>query len=340
MNSSNHSHANHSHAIEAGPHGAPTASPPSPIAAAIDIGSNSVLCLVGQRTTGDNIRPIADRCRITRLGRGLESTMLMSPEAISATLAAMEEYMTLADSLGAAKVVAVATAAVRKAKNRDAFLAEVARKLGIEVRVLSGAEEAKLTAKAVAATLAEFARNEGVVVDLGGGSTEVAHLVDGTVKEVESLQIGVVSLTERHLLGDAPGRQRVETAVHDAADVLGTSTLLSSLPGALPAAGVGGSATTLATLLAMEEYDGDRVHGTHIDVQQLTAVISQLQEMPSKARAQLPGLPADRSEVILAGAVILREALRTLGASRLTVSDRGLRWGVLIETIDQLTTSE
>ncbi len=301
-----------------------------PRLAAIDIGTNTVLlCVADLGPAG--LAPVADSAIISRLGQGLDRSGELHPDAIARTLAALDRHAAEAAAAGAARVAVVGTAALRRARNAGVFLDEAKRRLGLEVAVISGEEEARLAFEAVARSREEDGAAAGriLVLDIGGGSTEVIAGEGRRLDWARSLDLGSVRLTERFLIDDpppAPQRQALIAHVRTAFEGL------PEPPGAGPMdlVGIAGTNTTLAAMKAgLRVYDAEAIRRTPITPSDLDELIGRLSRMPAAARLALPGLEPGREDVILAGAVIAREALARFRMAAMSVSDRGVRHGVI-----------
>lgn len=297
--------------------------------ATIDIGTNSVLLLVAERR-GDTLAPLIERAEITRLGRGVDRTRALDPEAVVATLECLADYATVAREAGATRVTAVATSAMRDARGGEAFRARAQALLGVEPRVISGEEEAALT---FAGALSGLGLQGSVLVfDLGGGSTEVIRGEVGPAGAVparaRSLDVGCVRLTERYLRGDPPGEAEIEAVCADARTALGTLEA-GFLGGSPRVVGVAGTVTTLAACaLGVTPYDAGRVHGARLSAAEIDRLTAEFARLPLAVRRSLPALDPRRADVIIAGSAVVGEILAWAGADALLVSDRGVRWGL------------
>jgi exopolyphosphatase/guanosine-5'-triphosphate,3'-diphosphate pyrophosphatase len=295
--------------------------------AAIDVGTNTVLLLVAERR-GGVLAPVLERAEITRLGRGVDASGRLDPAAIRETVRVLADFAASARSLGATRIACVATSAARDASNGAEFFEEARRAAGLVPGVISGDEEARLV---WASAWRDFGAGGGplAVLDVGGGSTELSF-GDGPLPHGRtSLQVGAVRLTERHVRSDPPAA--AETArVRDAArDALGALRGLALSPGGR-LIGVAGTVTTLSAVAqALPVYDAERVHGATLARDDVEALVARLGRLTVAERAALPGMEPKRADVILAGGIIVAEAMALLGFDRLTVSDRGVRWGLL-----------
>jgi exopolyphosphatase / guanosine-5'-triphosphate,3'-diphosphate pyrophosphatase len=299
--------------------------------AVIDVGTNSTRLLVADVAAG-RVHELDRRSRVTRLGRGVDLSGTLSTEAIDATCEVVGEYVAAYSELGASEVVALATSAVRDAANGDAFIAELRERFALGARILDGEEEALLTFRG--ATTEHQLDQPVVVIDIGGGSTE---LVVGGAYGVEfqaSVQAGVVRHTERHLATDPPRPAELEDL---AGDVLGLlSSALSSQAGVYAESGiaVAGTPTSLAAIdQRLEPYDPGRVEGHRLSLDSIQHMLSELAGMPLARRREVPGLDPDRAPTIVAGVVILIEAIRAFGLTEIEVSERDILHGAALESV-------
>jgi exopolyphosphatase/guanosine-5'-triphosphate,3'-diphosphate pyrophosphatase len=296
--------------------------------AVIDIGTNSVKFLVGERTPDRRLRALADRGEVTRLGEGLDASGRLSGAAIERTVAAVARMIDEARHDGAVEIAAVGTAGLRIAENRDAFVDALRERTGITVEVISGEEEARLAYVAATSTL-PLGEGRLAVFDSGGGSSQFTFGRAGDPEERFSVDVGAAKYTERFGLdGSVPAE-----VVSDARAAIATD--LSRLDGRRPtesAVGMGGTSTNLAAIrLGLAEYDPDAVHGTRLDAAELDRQIELFRNSDTEARRSIVGLQPNRAEVILAGACIVRTILEKLGHESFLVSDRGLRHGLFME---------
>jgi exopolyphosphatase / guanosine-5'-triphosphate,3'-diphosphate pyrophosphatase len=296
--------------------------------AVIDVGTNSVKLHVGERHTGDVWRTIIDRAEVTRLGEGLRETETLQPEPIRRTAEAVVGMVGEARRAGAAEIAAVATAGMRIAGNAAELVDAVQERCGVGIEVISGEEEARLAYLAAASEL-DVGKGTLAVFDTGGGSTEFTFGQHGRVEERFSLEVGAAPLTELFGLAGPASDDRLEEAFEAIA------AALSRLDGRQRPAklvGMGGALTNLAAVRhSLAAYDADVVHGTVLDRAEVERQISLYRTRTADQRREIVGLQPKRAEVILAGACIVRTVLEKLGCDELTVSDRGLRHGLILE---------
>jgi len=300
--------------------------------AAIDIGTNSVLLVIAERDSAGQFIPILERAEITRLGRGVDRSHRLSESGIQDTLAVIADYLQQARAAGARGWVLSATSAARDAENGLEFLTKAREQSGVEIDILSGDREAQLVYLAVTADFGPRLPNQPLlVIDIGGGSTEFTCgglPPDRSISFQRSYDVGSVRLTERYLQSDPVGANERARA---SAELRAT---FSNLPprGESAVIGVAGTVTTLFAIQnQIEPYEAARVHGGTLTLEQLTKLTDRLLSTPLEERKRLPGLEPKRADVICAGALILQAALERLGATYCLVSDRGLRWGLLLE---------
>jgi exopolyphosphatase/guanosine-5'-triphosphate,3'-diphosphate pyrophosphatase len=299
--------------------------------ATIDIGTNTTLLLVAE-ASGGTISVLEDRATITRLGRGIGKNGGLGQEGIDRTLAALSGYAVLA-RVHEAPIFAIGTEALRRAPNAADFLCRAAALLDTPVEVIDGEREAALTFLAARHSFPEAAAQPMVVVDIGGGSTEIVVARRGAVDSCRSLPLGSVRLTERHIHHDPPLADEIAAVRAEVADQL-TETPFPSESDQACLVGVAGTVTTLA---AMEQdlasYDPALVHGYRLTMPALERQIDRLLTSTQGQREAMAGLDPLRADVILSGAIILCEIARRVGSTNVLVSDRGIRWGLLHEKL-------
>ena len=292
----------------------------------IDVGTNSTRLLVAD-VEGGKVSPLERRSTVTRLGRGVDLSGHLASEAIEDVCAAISGYVGILEELGAETVDAIATSAVRDAGNGSAFIAELRERFALSARVLDGEEEARLTY--LGATSESAPSEPTLVVDIGGGSTE---LIVGTGSEIsfhDSLQAGVVRHSERHIASDPPTAGELEALAGD------VRTLIeSSIGGGVTATrgiAVAGTPTSLAAVeLELEPYDPSRVHGHVLALPSIQRMLSRLASVPLAERVEIPGLHPDRAPTIVAGVVVLIEAMRAFGLDEITVSEHDILYGTAL----------
>jgi exopolyphosphatase/guanosine-5'-triphosphate,3'-diphosphate pyrophosphatase len=305
--------------------------PSSPLrVAVIDIGSNSTRLFIADVEDG-HVTPIERRSTVTRLGRGVDLSGRLAAEAIEATCAAVDPYVATLQEMGAERVDAIATSAVRDAANGSAFVAELRERFALSARVLDGEEEARLTY--LGATSEHFPDEPTVVIDIGGGSTELIVGEGQTIDWHVSLQAGVVRHTERHLVSDPPTPVELEALATDLRGLIEKAML--EAPAATAGIAVAGTPTSLAAIeLELDPYDPKRVHGHVLELPSIQRMLSRLASAPLSQRTEIRGLHADRAPTIVAGVVTLVEVMRAFDLERLTVSEHDILYGAAIALSD------
>lgn len=298
--------------------------------AAIDIGSNSIRQIVADVSPEGAIQVVDEMKAAPRLATGLAQTGELSVTSMHAALAAIDRMATLAKQLGASRIDAVATSAVREASNAGAFLADIARATGLKVRVLDGEEEARLSFRSAVAHF-DLGVGRTVVMDIGGGSLELALSAEGVIERLGSLPFGAIRMTEEFFAnGVTPKR------VEKLRDAVG-----EGIRGHLPRRdwrgshliGSGGTFTNLAGIYLARQgiLTARSVHAAHIPRADLEHILDMLVELSPDERRGVPGLNPERADIIVAGIAVAAEVLRRLESREIVVSRYGIREGLLLE---------
>jgi exopolyphosphatase / guanosine-5'-triphosphate,3'-diphosphate pyrophosphatase len=314
--------------------------------AAIDCGTNSIRLLITD--LDDSVgHDVAREMRIVRLGEALDQTGALAPPALERTFAACEAYAALIERHGAERLRFCATSAARDARNSGEFAAGVRERVGVEPEILSGDEEARLSYAGAVLELDSDKPVRNLIVDIGGGSTEFVAGVGAEATEWESLDVGSVRLTERHLHADPPTADEIARAARDvdrALDSLSVSLHVGGI-GQVGASGVGGdlvgvagSITTIAAhVLGLSEYDAERIHLSRLAVDDVLASCAALLHARVAERRAMPFMHPGRADVIGGGALVLQRVLvraaRTLPEPYLLVSEHdildGIAWSLV-----------
>jgi exopolyphosphatase/guanosine-5'-triphosphate,3'-diphosphate pyrophosphatase len=296
--------------------------------AAIDVGTNSVKLHVAERDGTGSWHRVLDRIAVTRLGERLQETGEIQPAAQARTVAAIADMASQAKSVGAQAIVAVGTMGLRQAQNSRAFLQAVRATCGIAIEIIDGKEEARLAYLAVQDGLG-VAMGSVVVFDTGGGSTQVTLGRNGNVVEQCSLNLGAVRVTEEFGLHGAVDHRTLSSARAAVEHELGRLDSIGR-PDAL--VGMGGAVTNMmAVSLALVPYDPNKIQGAILTLAEVERQIGIYAALDAVQRQDIPGLQPGRAEIILAGACIVATLMEKLHQDQLTVSDRALRHGVLID---------
>jgi len=299
--------------------------------AGVDIGTLTCRLLIADLSPSGRLIEIRSERRILRLGEGVDQTKQLSVVAMDRVLRCIKEWREMIDASHVDAAAAVATSAVRDAKNRDEFLDRVKREAGFEVELISGEEEARRTMLGIRSGLSPDV-TDVLALDIGGGSTEFILDRSGQKLAVRSIDIGVVRLCERLLLHDPP----TDGEVRKACEWVARETKAAVVGmGNYQTATFVGTAGTITSLAAMAQklpvYEPARIHHYMLKLDTIQELGQTLLGRNKAARVGLPGLEKGREEFIAAGAIIIRTVMETLGVSAVLVSDLGLREGVLID---------
>jgi exopolyphosphatase / guanosine-5'-triphosphate,3'-diphosphate pyrophosphatase len=302
--------------------------------AVVDIGSNSTRLLVADVGADGRLTELERRTKVTRLGDKVDRTGVLAEEAIARVRATLAEYRELIDRHGANATVAVLTSAVRDAANGGDFAARVRADYGLDARTIAGDEEARLTFLGATSERPPDDATPTVVIDIGGGSTE---LVVGTGHEVGfhvSTQAGVVRHTERHIATDPPTPAELAALAADARSIFEKQVPADIRQATRAAIAVAGTATSLGAIdLDLECFDPNNVHGHRLSVAACTTILGRLAALPEARRREVRGLHPDRAPTIVAGVVMLIEALRAFGLDSTEVSDHDILRGAALEAV-------
>jgi exopolyphosphatase/guanosine-5'-triphosphate,3'-diphosphate pyrophosphatase len=303
--------------------------------AVVDIGTNSTRLLIcdveDERVTAELER----RTIITRLGAGVDADGRLNDDAMKRVYGALDQYRALIDEHGADRAVAVLTSAVRDAANGREFSDTVMQRYGLSPHILSGDEEARLTFLGATSERDPGDRTPTLVVDIGGGSTE---LVIGAGHETSfhvSTQAGVVRQTERHIHTDPPTDRELAGLREDVRGILAGAVPAELRRAVEHAIGVAGTATSLAAIdQRLEPYDATKVHGYVIGVEACERILEQLAALPLAERREVPGLHPDRAPTIVAGVIILIEVLELFDLGEVEISEHDILRGAALGLAD------
>lgn len=302
--------------------------------AAIDIGTNTVLLLVA-KLNPDNIEVIREEQRMPRLGKGVDEEGIINAEATGRVISALTDYLEILSEefpgIGIPEVIVTATSAVRDAANRDEFMADVKKATGFSIRLLSGEEEAAWTAQgAVSALGAKAPAGDTVILDIGGGSTEIAIVKNGDIDQNISLDMGSVRFTERFLWHDPPYHEEINGCKDAIEQMLIDSKL--KIKKNTQAIGVAGTLTSLAAIdLQVEHYDPEIINGHLIDSEKLYKSIDIFSLHTHEELLELsPEALKGREDIFLAGLLILEGFMKYFNLEDIIVSTGGIRHGAVI----------
>jgi exopolyphosphatase / guanosine-5'-triphosphate,3'-diphosphate pyrophosphatase len=295
------------------------------ILSVIDIGTNTVLMVTVETRDGAIVRVIGDEHAIARLGKGVDALRMILPETFDRLEGYLRSYRAIAEAHGAERIVAFGTSALRDARNRTELIDAMRDRVGIEIEILSGDDEALWTYRGALFGL-RLGRVDTAVLDIGGGSTELAVGDGESVRTALSLDIGAVRITERYFQTLPPTRDQLAAAREWAS---ASVSEFFPLPLGTRLVGVAGTVTTLGAIArGLERFDAEELNGTTISRESIDATIDRLSRLTLEQTAAIPQIASGRADIILGGTVILSATLRHLGTDEITVSTRGVRYGV------------
>jgi exopolyphosphatase / guanosine-5'-triphosphate,3'-diphosphate pyrophosphatase len=301
--------------------------------AVVDMGTNSTRLLVAD-VAGGEVAELERRSTVTRLGRGVDTSGQLAAEAIDDVCSTIGDYLELYRPLEPERISVIATSAVRDASNSAVFLAELRERFSLDAQILTGADEARLTY--LGSSVGREPGEGTLVVDIGGGSTE---LVVGSGDELgfyASLQAGTVRHTERHLAHDPPAPEELEALASDVHGLIDEALAGDALPTARHGIAVAGTPTSLAAIdLVLDPYDPEAVHGHTLSLEAIQHMLSLLASKPLAERLEVTGLQAGRAPTIVAGVVILITVMRAFGLAEIEVSEHDILYGAALEAAHQ-----
>jgi exopolyphosphatase/guanosine-5'-triphosphate,3'-diphosphate pyrophosphatase len=308
--------------------------------AVVDLGTNPTRLLVAD-VEHSRVRELSRRTTITRLGEGVDAGSRLLDGAIARVFEALVDYRREIDELGAERVVAVATSAVRDAENGEEFRRELRERFGIDARIISGDEEARLTFAGATAERAPGG-DPVLVLDIGGGSTE---FVVGTAGEDPSFhvstQAGSVRQTERHIRSDPPAAPEVDELAADVRRIIADAVPSDVRSGVRDAVAVAGTPTSLAAIdQRLDPYDPEKVHGYRLQLAVCERILEMLASLPERERREVVGLHPDRAPTIVAGAVILVESIKAFGLDSIEVGEHDILYGAALASARKLDDAE
>ena len=296
--------------------------------AVVDIGTNSTRLLIAESDAADgSVRELVRRSEVTRLGAGVDADGRLAEQACERVYARLDEYSEAIAEHKCERNLAVLTSAVRDAANGGEFAGVVRERYGLDARVLSGEEEAQLTFLGAMSGRAED-EQPTVVVDIGGGSTEFVVGVRRSAGFHTSLPVGVVRMSERHIHNDPPEPGELEELTRDVCGVLDEGLPASERQHVALAIAVAGTATSAASIdQQLDPYDPERVHGYALSLETVDELRERLAALDEASRRAVVGLNPDRAPTIVAGMIVLGEAMRAFELDRVEVSEHDILYG-------------
>jgi exopolyphosphatase/guanosine-5'-triphosphate,3'-diphosphate pyrophosphatase len=293
------------------------------------MGTNSTRLLVAD-VDGGRVNGLERRSTVTRLGRGVDTTQQLATEAIEDVTDAVGEYISLYEELNPEVVAVLATSAVRDASNADAFIAELRERYALDARILTGAEEAHLT---YLGAVADRPPTDGtLVIDIGGGSTELVVGSGHDVRFHTSVQAGTVRHTERYIRNDPPAASELDALAEDVRKLIFAGLAAAEFFDIQTGIAVAGTPTSLAAIeQELDPYDAERVHGYVLTLDRIQRMCSMLSGKSLEERLEVTGLHPGRAPTIVAGVVILIQAMRAFGLQQIEVSEHDILDGAALE---------
>ncbi len=298
--------------------------------AVVDIGSNSTRLLIAELDDG-SVRELVRHSQVTRLGAGVDADGRLRDDAMERVFNTLDRYKAEIDEHDCSRMVAVLTSAVRDSANGEQFAHEVQTRYGLDPHVLSGDDEAQLTFLGATSERDASDQSQTMVLDIGGGSTEIVIGAGAKVIFHVSTQAGVVRQTERHLHHDPPPANELEQLGADVRQILSVAVPEERRRQVQHGIAVAGTATSLGAIAQrLEPYDPERVHGYLLSAAECERILGELSAMTVEQRREVPGLHPDRAPTIVAGVIILHEVLIMFGLSRIQISEHDILRGAAL----------
>jgi len=299
--------------------------------AVIDIGTNTVLLLICTIDKSGTIAPKRHEQRVPRLGKGIDASGLLLEDSMERVVQACEEYGEIMREYPLRHIVVTGTSAVREAANRDVLIGKIRRSVGFDVEVLSGEDEALWTYRGAISGFGNV--NEAVVIDVGGGSTEITYGMGKDISRRYSLSLGSVRITERFLQHNPPTDSEIDSASDYIKKVYGTAGIPSA--GNSLCIGVAGTPTSLAVIdQYLPGFDLKAIAGYELTRSRIASLLERLRTLPTNEIRRVSTIMEGREDIIVAGTLILLRVMEALGAENLTVSERGIRYGLAIREFE------
>jgi exopolyphosphatase/guanosine-5'-triphosphate,3'-diphosphate pyrophosphatase len=310
--------------------------------AAIDIGTNTFRLLIAKvqfdpKTNNYNIEEIHSERIITRLGRGFSENGLIEEEAIRKGISVLKEFSKIITYHKVYKTIAVATGVLRDAKNSDEFIRKVKEKTGLEIKIISAKEEAEKTASGILIGLNP--PETALMVDIGGGSTELIFARDGKPSLVRSFNLGVVYLADKHMKSDPPEDKELAQMAEEISKEIDSEVkrfkkLFSENTVFI---GTAGTVTTLAAMSQnLKRFEHSKIHNARLRIEKINEIFSIISSIPAKERVKYHPFEPSRLDIIVPGTLILLKLMYAFGFKEVIVSNYGLREGILLDLYREL----
>lgn len=303
----------------------------------IDVGSNTIRLLIG-RVENRKIIRLRTGMVITRLAAGIGETGLLNADNMEKSVSVLKAFSDIISVYGISHIRAVGTSALREAKNSEEFMRRVLSETGINIEVISGEEEAELTAKGVLFDLEK--RDASFIVDIGGGSTEWIFCRNSSPTELGTIPTGVVRLSDNHIKSDPPSKADILSLKKESDTVLsGLKTQMGHLINSRTVfIGTAGTITTLASIdIGLEVYDHEKIHRHNISLKKLYDISRRLISIPLSERKKMIGLEPERADLIIPGILFTINIMELFGFDNILVSDNGLLEGALIKLSERVS---
>jgi len=299
--------------------------------AIVDIGSNSIRLLIAEKTDDNEITELDRQAHVTRLGQGVDTSNTLADEAIERTYTVLADYAQRIDAHDCDTRIAVLTSAVRDSDNGQEFAQTIERRYGLTPHVLKGDEEARLTYLGATSERDPDDTTPTLVLDIGGGSTELIVGAGPEVRFRVSTQAGVVRQTERHLPDDPPTEAEMDALAQDVRGILADNVPEELRTAVKRGIAVAGTATSLAAIAQqLDPYDPEKVHGYEVSTAECERILGELSEMTLDQRREVPGLHPDRAPTIIAGVLIFEEVVQLFGLTEIEVSEHDILRGAAL----------
>jgi exopolyphosphatase/guanosine-5'-triphosphate,3'-diphosphate pyrophosphatase len=296
----------------------------------IDIGTNTILMVTAAVEPDGSIVVLGDEHEIARLGKGVDAARMITPETFDRVAEYLNRYVEVATSLGSERIIAFGTSALRDARNNGEFIAAMYARTGLTIRILSGEDEARQTYLGAFFGMHLRAHRRGVL-DIGGGSTEIAYGDSRRVEKSISLDIGAVRVTERFLKGLPAEKKRIDEAREF---VRGELAACFDIPEKTLVVGVAGTVTTLGAIsIGQSDFKAEELNRVRLGGESIAEMAERLPGLTLDQVIAIPGVHPGRADVLPAGAIILDEFMKRQRLKEIVVSTRGVRYGVLMEAI-------
>jgi exopolyphosphatase/guanosine-5'-triphosphate,3'-diphosphate pyrophosphatase len=297
--------------------------------AVVDVGTNSTRLLIADVAADRQITELDRRTTVTRLGAGVDHTGRLADEAMQRVFGVLATYRDAIDAHVAGDAVAILTSAVRDARNGPEFARAIRDRFALDARTISGDEEARLTF--AGATSGRKGDKPLVVIDIGGGSTELVVGRRGAIDDHASTQAGVVRQTERHLHTDPPSQAELDALAQEVREVVAKGVPPEQRRAVRHAIAVAGTATSLGAIAQkLEPYDPEKVHGYLLSYGECERILGELAKLPLERRREVPGLHPDRAPTIVAGVIILLQTLELFDLEEFEVSEHDILRGAAL----------